>query len=508
MNRSNTTPALAAALIIAHQVAGKAARDALFLAHFEVTRLPMAMAGASVLAAAGGILSGRLLQRHAPVRVLPVAFGVSGLSLALTALLLPTKPAFAAVLVFLQMTVAGPLLISGFWSVLSESFDPHAAKSQFGRAGAGANAGGILGGLLACGFAMSVNVAGALLLLAVLHGSAGLLLLRLEHPTASAKPATLCVASGLRLLANLPHLRNMGYVVLAVTVSASLIDYVFKARAAVAFADTGELLRFFSAFYLSAGVLTLIIQASLTGRALDRLGLHGTTASLPAAVLAGSAGALLVPGLASATLARACESAIRSSLFRSSYELYYVPLGNTERRAAKPVIDVCVERAGDAIGALAIHGLLLLGVKTALTSMSCMAIFVAGSSLVAATRLRAGYVNALERTLLGGSISGRTRSGEGTSSLNCSLVMDAVVRELDSGADQPASALLDHVFRLLPLAQPGDAMSAACDALLTGDALRAGMAVEYLETTLPPRVWRRIEPLIERRGIIYMEVIA
>jgi len=462
MSRSNVIPALAAAAIIAHQVAGKAARDALFLAHFDVTRLPLAIVSASLLAAAGGILCGRLLQRHAPVRVLPVAFGLSGLSLALTPLLLQTNPAAATVLVFLQMNAFGPLLISGFWSMLSESFDPHTVKRQFGLAGVGANAGGLLGGLLACGFAMTANVNGAFLLLAFLHASAGVLLLRLGASRVTVKPAAFFEASGLRLLAGVPHLRNLGYVVLAGTVSASLTDYVFKARASAAFAGTGELLRFFSVFYLVAGVLTLAIQASLTARALHHLGLHGTAASLPAAVLAGSAGALLVPGLASAALARAGECVLRSSLFRSSYELYYVPLGNAERRASKPVIDVCIERAGDAVGALAIQALLLLGVQAALSLMSCMAIAVAGSSLFAATRLRGGYVDALERTLVGSSSN---------------------------------------------LSKSGEATRAAYNALISEDARRAAMAAEYLETTLPPRVWRRIQRLIERREQSHVEVI-
>ena len=42
----------------------------------------------------------------------------------------------------------GAVLISGFWSVVNERFDPHTAKQVVGRIAAGATVGGLLGGVV------------------------------------------------------------------------------------------------------------------------------------------------------------------------------------------------------------------------------------------------------------------------------------------------------------------------------------------------------------------------
>ena len=43
----------------------------------------------------------------------------------------------------------GALVISGFWSVVNERFDPHSAKGMVSRIGTGATVGGVVGGLVA-----------------------------------------------------------------------------------------------------------------------------------------------------------------------------------------------------------------------------------------------------------------------------------------------------------------------------------------------------------------------
>src|SRR5262249_54404629 len=171
--------------------------------------------------------------------------------------------------------------------------------------------------------------------------------------------------SGLEVLQRVSYLRNLGLVVLAGTISTALIDYVFKAQAAARFTNGEELLRFFGLFYTSVSVVTLIVQLLVTRISLDKLGLARTVASLPAAVFVGSVGALFMPGLASAAIGRAGEAIFRSSMFRSGYELFYTPVPREQKRAAKPIIDVALERLAAAIAALALHIMLLLGAPSA-----------------------------------------------------------------------------------------------------------------------------------------------
>ena len=51
--------------------------------------------------------------------------------------------------VCLHVAALGGVLISGFWSVVNERFDPRTAKRYVGRIAAGGTAGGLVGGLLA-----------------------------------------------------------------------------------------------------------------------------------------------------------------------------------------------------------------------------------------------------------------------------------------------------------------------------------------------------------------------
>jgi AAA family ATP:ADP antiporter len=396
------TVTLAAVAILMQQVAGKAARDAMFLAYFSVSGLPAMIIVSSALSVIAGLLFSRSLSKVSPMRLLPAAFFASTALLLSTWWLSGAYPKIAAVFLYLQMGTLSPVLISGFWSLLNERFDPHAARQLFGRVGVGASAGGLIGGVLAGWIATASGLMTMLPVLAFLNLIAGFLLLPLRNgsdaDTYETEEAQL--ASGVQTVLHVSHLRNLGLVVLAGTVSAALIDYVFKAQASATFSDGAHLLRFFGVFYTLAGVLTLAIQLVMTRIPMERLGLSGMVSSLPTTVLAGSIGGLFVPGLASAAVARAGESVLRSSLFRSSYETFYTPIPRDQKRAAKPIIDVSVERLGDAIGAVMIQLLLVASTQGALTSMLLASLFIATATLVIANRLPGGYREALETSLL------------------------------------------------------------------------------------------------------------
>src|SRR5262245_17387170 len=66
--------ALSAAALIAHQVGGKATRDALFLSQFDVTALAWIVVVASVLSIILGVAGARLMASMAPGRLVPRAF--------------------------------------------------------------------------------------------------------------------------------------------------------------------------------------------------------------------------------------------------------------------------------------------------------------------------------------------------------------------------------------------------------------------------------------------------
>ena len=72
-NRSWMVPfaSVAAFVMLAQLVAGRATREALFLANFRADDLPYAMAAAGVLSVGGSIPAARALSHFGPGRVVP-----------------------------------------------------------------------------------------------------------------------------------------------------------------------------------------------------------------------------------------------------------------------------------------------------------------------------------------------------------------------------------------------------------------------------------------------------
>src|ERR1051325_10062901 len=95
--------AFTSAAMIAHQVAGKAARDALFLTSFSVSALPPVMAIAALLSLAAALRMSRLLARYSPSVILPSLFGTSMWGLIVEWGLDSISPAATAVAVYLHM---------------------------------------------------------------------------------------------------------------------------------------------------------------------------------------------------------------------------------------------------------------------------------------------------------------------------------------------------------------------------------------------------------------------
>jgi ATP/ADP translocase len=388
--------------MIAYQVGAKATRDALFLSSFPVASLPAMTIAAAVFSVAMAFVAARILSAYGPERVIPLGFLTSAALLVGEWAMVGPWPRGAAVAVYLHYAGLGALLISGFWAFLNERFDPRTAKRAIGRVAAGGTVGGLLGGVLAERIGSMSSVGTMLPVLALLHLACALLIGRLRDaapPLADHEPETdsrdvvetprsagTARASGLRVLAGSGYLRTLVALVLLVTMSEGLIDWVFKARAAASMVGGHELLRLFAAFYTGVSLLTVVVQAGLSRIALERMGLARSVATLPAVVGVGSVGALLWPGLPSALALRAGESVLGNSLYRAGYEAFFTPVSPRDKRAVKTIVDVGAARAGDFLGAGLVQTVLLAaGLGRAPFSILLLAIAVSGAAIARST---------------------------------------------------------------------------------------------------------------------------
>ncbi len=395
---------LAAGLMMAHQVAGKAARDSIYLSTFPVSDLPKIVMAAAAAALLFTFISARAMSAYGPRRVVPAGFLVSAVLHLAEWAMLGKAPGITAVLVYLHIAGFGAVLLSGFWSIANETFDPASAKRFFGRIAGGGTAGGILGGLVAERTAVLAPGAGILLVLAGFHLLCALTLIGSTSMAGAARRAQGGSLddrmSPAEVLRKAPFLRDLALLVLLGTCSAAFVDYLFKAGAAEAFGKGAPLLRFFAVFYTAIQVVTLVVQTALTRLSLEKLGLSRTVGSLPLtnSVVAGAG--LMFPAFPVFAAARGAEYVLRGSLFRSGYELLYTPVAPAEKRAAKTLIDVAADRAGDALGAGIIQILLLLTGAFLTTELLGLTLAASLAAIWVARRLDQKYTGALEQRLL------------------------------------------------------------------------------------------------------------
>ncbi len=393
-----------AALMIAYQVASKAVRDTLFLSSFDVRRLPVMVAGAALFSIVVALLTTRALAAHGPARVIPAGFAASALLTIGEWGLALRNPGAAGVVVYLHVAALTPALLSGFWSILNERLDLRTAKAAIGPVFGAGTLGGLVAGWVAMQLAAWGGVSSTLPALAMVHGCSAGLLLRLARRSATEarsgadRSAMSTAEVGRRLIAR-SYLRNLTLLTLGSSVSAALLDYVFKAQATTVGRQGLDLMRVFSLFYATVALLTLMIQTLLTRWNLEAERLPITVGTLPGSVVLGGTAAAVALGPWSVGIARGLESVLRGSLFRPGYEALYMGIPRAERRATKTLVDVGCDRLGEGIGAGIIAWVLVANSGDAHRVLLVLAVVLAVCTLGVTPGLLKGYVKSLEEAL-------------------------------------------------------------------------------------------------------------
>jgi len=404
--------------MIAQQVAGKAIRDSLFLSLWPAENLPLVMAASAAFSVIVVLGFTRLVVRHSPARVVPALFAIHALIYAGEWALAGVDAGIAAVSVYLHSTAVGATVISGFWSVINERFDPHTAKRFISRIAGGATAGGVVGGIVAWQAGQVLELSTMLIVLtgANLACAFGIRRASMASGGAGRRGHDLEAKSGWHVMRDVPYLRHVALLVVTATMVEACVDYVFKAEAKAAF-SAPQLITFFSIFHAVVSTVTFALQTGLARHSLQRLGLTGTVASLPVTNIVGAVVALLVPGAWPLAALRGATMAVENSLYRSGYELLYTPLTALRKRPTKTLIDVGADRLGSVLGSVAALLVIWGAPHHVRLTLLVAAVAMATLSIVVAGLLHRGYVAALADSLRAGSLT-----------LNPELVADSTTR--------------------------------------------------------------------------------
>ena len=379
--------------IIAQQIACKATRDSLFLSYFGVTDLPKIVITGGLTSILAVMIMSKLLSRYGPTSLIPIVFTMSGLLHISEWFLYKSAPEIATLLLYVHVAVFSAILISGFWSVVNERFNPYSAKRTVARITVGATLGGLVGGVMVERVSTLTDLQVMLLVLAGLQVVCGFGVLKVGEASVPQPSSNPVMGSGSRELLRTPYLLQMVALMTLTAMVSALLEYALKAQAANQFASSEALVTFFASFYTITGVLSFLVQATLGHRLLSRLGLGGTIALLPGSVVLGGIVGVILTNLWSVVVLRALHTSLAHSLFRSGFELLYVPLSTHKKRSTKILIDVGSDRIGDIIGG----GLILLLVSS-LTEVSTalvigFALFTSILTLGLIYRLRLGCRN-------------------------------------------------------------------------------------------------------------------
>jgi hypothetical protein len=437
---------VAAALLIAQQVASKATRDALYLSHFPVTTLPAISSASALLSLIGAAAFGRAMAAHSPARVVPRALWASALLLVAEWGLSLWRPAAAAVMLYLHSGFLGAAVVSGFWSVVTERFDPHLARRAMGTVGTGASLGGVVGGIVTWRAASLAGISVMFLILASVNALCGVAVSRLAGGAPFRAPAAARQArseepverSSWRLLLAQPYLRGLAVLIALSAFAETLLDYVVNATAVARFAGGSALVSFFALFHTATGALALAVQAGLAQRSLDTLGLARSLAVQPAVTCILGGLAIAVPRLWTVVLLRGASTVLRHSIFRSSYELLYTPVPEEGKRPTKTLVDVGCDRIGTIAGSGVIA--LVLAATAGFPGRVLVAMAAATSALllIVGLRFHAAYLRVVVESLRRGVV--RLDEGDVVDATT-GLTVETAGREESAPATSPASSV-------------------------------------------------------------------
>ena len=275
---------------------------------------------------------------------------------------------------FVWVSVFNLFVVSVFWALMVDVFDPEQGKRLFGFLSAGATLGAITGSSLTVSLVQGLGTTRllfasiALLLVAIVCvrrlSRLSAALARHGAVDAEREPIGGSVWAGLAHAVRSPYLLGICLYMLLFSITSTLLYFEQANIASQYFADRAARTRFFGAVDLAVNTLTLLVQLFLTARVLRRFGVAITASVLPVLSTIGFAALALVPAIAVLVAAQVARRVGNFGLARPTRELLFTVLAREDKYKAKNAIDTVVYRAGDQVGSwgYALLGSLGLGV--------------------------------------------------------------------------------------------------------------------------------------------------
>jgi AAA family ATP:ADP antiporter len=344
-------------------------------------------------------LFGALVARLPRRRFIPLVYHFFVANIALFWMLLAFDVARleTARVFFVWISVFNLFAVSVFWSFMADVIAAEQGKRLFGFIAAGGSAGALLGPALTVWLAEAVGPANLLLVAAVLLEAAVWCAQRLEKaaparadhaPAPSAAPIGGNALAGFRLLLRSPYLAGIALWVLLLSLCGTFLYFQQANIVAAASDDPAVRTRIFATIDLAAGLATILIQATATGRLMTRFGVGPAAALLPLVFAAGFAVLAASPVLLAVVAFQTLQRTANFAISNPAREVLFTVVDREEKYKSKYLIDGVVFRGGDALFGWLFNLVRTAGVELAAISAATVPVAV-GWLLLALTLGRA-----------------------------------------------------------------------------------------------------------------------
>ncbi len=438
-------------LIISTLMIIKPVINALFLSYVGVKSLPSLFLLVASIAMIVSVLYARALTRISLHKMILRTYQVSIPAMILTGVLLHMELAgkWVIYVFYIGEVIFALLTTSQFWILANLVFNPLEAKRLFSLVGAGALAGGVMGGYLTSVFAPILSNENLLFMAAALLAG-GFFVNRTiwrdyitpEQIRTSKKTAEL-QGNPLQVIRNSRHLTLLALIVGIGIVIAKLVEYQYSALASAAIPDADNLAAFFGFWFSTFNIISLIIQIFITRRVVGIYGVGKSLFILPLALFGGATLLLITPVLWAGIALKLFDVSIKQSINKAAVELLILPIPLATKSQAKTFIDVFVDTAATGIG-----GLLLLflinGLDLPLRAVSLLIMVLVGLWIWFALEIRKEYIRSFKENL---TASADPKKKEKTANSEGS-VLEGMRRVLLNGSERQLLFVLGKIEEL------------------------------------------------------------
>ena len=361
-----------------------------------IENLPWMFTGTLVTMLIANALFAALVARFSRRRFIPIAYRFLIANLLIFFVLLLTISKGQQVWVgrafFVWTSVFNLFVLSVFWAFMVDVFSTDQGKRLFGFISVGGTLGAIVGAAITATLVQKVGTLNLLLISAVLvELSAQCVRLFPKTITGSGvsikknavaeSPVGGGIWTGIVHNVSSPYLLGISAYMLLYALTSTLLYFQQVGIAASAYPDRSARTAFFAQIDLLVNILTVLVQAFLTGRLLKWFGVGVTLAILPALSVVGFTTMGVVPTIAVLVVFLTLRRAGNFAIARPARETLFTVVSREDKYKAKNFIDTVVYRAGDQIGAWTSKALTSSGL--ALTGVSWVALPIAAVWLFA-----------------------------------------------------------------------------------------------------------------------------